>query len=74
MNQNTFSDVFSPKFNTQDAVVGTRARVGVDTQFVAQTAKGEIRCTMPQFLTTRGTAYCLMPSIAALEAIAEQRV
>ncbi|HKS24593.1 MAG TPA: hypothetical protein VJZ76_17460 [Thermoanaerobaculia bacterium] len=74
MNQNTFSDVFSPKFNTQDAVVGARARVGVDTQFVAQTAKGEIRCTMPQFLTTRGTAYCLMPSIASIEAIAEQRV
>lgn len=70
MNKNTFSDVFRPGFNTQDAVVGARAVRGVERMFVVPTAEGDIKCALPQFLTTRGTAYCLLPSVASLEAIA----
>ena len=54
MNKNTFSDVFSPGFNTQDAVVGARDVRGVERTFVVPTAEGEIKCALPRFLTTRG--------------------
>ncbi|HYI12642.1 MAG TPA: hypothetical protein VEK57_26560 [Thermoanaerobaculia bacterium] len=74
MNQNTFSQVFSPNFDTQDAVLANRQVAGVDTSFTMPTAKGAIQVTLPQFLTTRGTAYCLLPSIASLEAVAAQAV
>ena len=75
MNTNNFSQLFRPGFNTQDAVVGNRNVDQADLSFVMPTAKGkDIKVTLPQFLTTRGTAYCLLPSIASLKAIAAQAV
>jgi hypothetical protein len=43
-----------------------------DGTFVIPTPKGPLTLTMPTFLTTRGTAYCLVPSIASMKAIATQ--
>jgi deferrochelatase/peroxidase EfeB len=74
MNTNGFSDVFGPDFDTQDAVVANRAVPGADPYFRIPTANGEIKVSLPEFLTTRGTAYCLLPSIASLHAIAVQTV
>lgn len=74
MNANNFSNVFSPGFDTQDAVVASRAVPGADPYFRIPTANGEIKVSLPEFLTTRGTAYCLLPSIASLQGIAAQAV
>lgn len=74
MNTNNFSEVFSPDFDTQDAMLANRQVPGADTSFTIPTAKGPIQVTLPQFLTTRGTAYCLLPSIASLQGIASQAV
>jgi deferrochelatase/peroxidase EfeB len=74
MNANNFSNLFSPGFDTQDAVLANRAVPGADTTFAIPVPKGTITLNLPQFLTTRGTAYCLLPSIASLEAIAAQPV
>jgi len=71
MNTNTFSPLFSPNFDTQDAVLANRATPNVDTSFTMPTAGQPIViASLPQFLVTRGTAYCLLPSIATLRAIA----
>jgi deferrochelatase/peroxidase EfeB len=74
MNTNNFSDVFSPNFDTQDAMLANRQVAGADTSFTMPTPHGPIQVTLPQFLTTRGTAYCLLPSMSSLRAIAEQTV
>lgn len=71
MNTNNFSPLFSPGFNTQDAVVANRGLKGAAKTFAIPTPKGTISVTLPQFLTTRGTAYCLLPSMASLQAIAQ---
>lgn len=71
MNTNSFSPLFSPGFNQQDAVVASREVKGADRSFRIPTPSGAISVTLPQFLTTRGTAYCLLPSIPSLRAIAE---
>jgi deferrochelatase/peroxidase EfeB len=71
MNQNNFSSLFSPGFNTQDAVLANRATPQADTSFTIPTAAGPIVIpALPQFLVTRGTAYFLLPSIATLRSIA----
>jgi hypothetical protein len=72
MNTNNFSPLFGPDFDTQDAVVSNRLVPGADQSFSMPTAKGTIKVTLPQFITTRGTAYCLLPSIASLKEIAAQ--
>jgi hypothetical protein len=71
LNVNDFSPLFGPRFNTQDAVLGNRAVSGASKTFSIPTEKGTIKIApLPQFLTTRGTAYCLLPSIASLRTIA----
>jgi len=74
MNTNNFSNVFSPGFDTQDAVIASRAVPGADGSFVIPTTKDMIQVSLPQFITTRGTAYFLLPSIATLHAIAAKTV
>jgi deferrochelatase/peroxidase EfeB len=74
LNVNDFSPLFGPRFNTQDAVLGSRAVSGASKAFSIPTAKGTIKIApLPQLLTTRGTAYCLLPSIPSLRDIAAQR-
>jgi deferrochelatase/peroxidase EfeB len=71
MNTNNFSQLFSPNFDTQDAVLANRATPNVDTSFTIPMQNGSIVIpSLPQFLVTRGTAYCLLPSIATLSTIA----
>jgi len=74
MNTNNFSDLFGPGFDTQDAVVANHQLAGADGSFAMPTSKGTIKVKLPQFLTTRGTAYCLLPSIGSLQSIAAQAV
>jgi len=72
MNQNNFSSLFSPGYDTQDAVLANRATPQADTSFtIPLPAKPAIKiATLPQFLVTRGTAYCLLPSVTTLCSIA----
>jgi len=74
MNTNNFSEIFAPDRDTQDAVVCNREVPGADGFFWIPTPNGEIKVSLPQFLTTRGTAYFLLPSIASLRAIAATAV
>jgi len=78
--------VYSIKHPPQDALLGNREVVnhqdnysGVVTSFIIPIAGGEvpvpgskitIPAALPQFVTTRGTAYCLLPSMACLAKIA----
>ena len=69
MNENTFSTVFSTA--TQDAVLADRQTPGADTSFTIPTQGDPIViASLPQFLVTRGTAYCLLPSVTTLRNIA----
>lgn len=85
MNMNNFSDVYSPNFNTQDALVANRgsnpAGSGISTKFTIPMANGKKlvlpmsdgkpKGALPQFVITRGTAYFLLPSISSIKGIAE---
>jgi deferrochelatase/peroxidase EfeB len=71
MNTNNFSALFDPNYNSQDAVLANRATPNVDSSFTIPTQEGSIKLSdLPQFIVTRGTAYCLLPSIQTLRAIA----
>ena len=86
MNCNNFSDkqIFSIKHPPQDALLGNRALLknnpifpGVVTSFIIPVGDPNLKekkqiviPELPQFLTTRGTAYCLLPSLASLAKIA----
>jgi deferrochelatase/peroxidase EfeB len=70
INVNDFSTVYSPDFNTQDALLASRVSPSVG--FTIPIRKGDsIRISsLPQFIVTRGTAYCLLPSVTTLRRIA----
>jgi hypothetical protein len=72
MNQNNFSSLFSPGYDTQYAVLANRAVPQADTSFTIPLAgKLAIKiAALPQLLVTRGTAYCLLPSVTTLCSIA----
>jgi deferrochelatase/peroxidase EfeB len=79
INTNDFSPVFpNPNGATQDALLANRVppaagnNSDVDLSFTIQLPNGNaiVIPTMPQFLVTRGTAYCLLPSIATLQQLA----
>jgi deferrochelatase/peroxidase EfeB len=70
MNINNFMDAYD--LTSQDAIVSNNLVPNADGTFVIPTPKGPLTLTMPTFLTTRGTAYCLVPSIASMKAIATQ--
>jgi hypothetical protein len=77
INTNDFSDVFSSP--TQDALLANRIPPAAgnnsdsDPSFTIPITNGNpiVIPTMPQFLVTRGTAYCLLPSIATLQQLAK---
>lgn len=74
INTNNFSPVFSPNFDTQDAILANRATPDMDNRFtipISETGKPLVLPKLPQFIIARGTAYCLLPSIPTLKAIAE---
>jgi deferrochelatase/peroxidase EfeB len=71
INVNNFSGVFQT--DTQDALLANRhATPQTDPSFTIPLPNGnaiEIP-SLPQFVVTRGTAYCLLPSMATLKRIA----
>jgi deferrochelatase/peroxidase EfeB len=81
INFNNFSDVFTGMLqNTQDALVGNRTpnpgNAPIDASFTIPLIpyKGGpdkyVIPKLPQLVVTRGTAYCLLPSIKAIKEIA----
>jgi deferrochelatase/peroxidase EfeB len=78
MNMNNFSSVFPPTDPAfpQDALLGNRNpgnSLPVDTNFniPMSDGKGDIPFNnLSNFIVTRGTAYCLLPSLASLRKIA----
>jgi deferrochelatase/peroxidase EfeB len=73
MNVNDFNSVFSPGFDTQDALLANRSLPSVaDPSFTIPISKdASIRIpSLPQFIVTRGTAYCLLPSMTTLRRVA----
>ncbi len=78
MNNNNFSDtpIFSIGQPPQDALLGNRKATGNDysgvvKSFIIPIKGGSITIPeLPQFLATRGTAYCLLPSLESLAKIA----
>jgi deferrochelatase/peroxidase EfeB len=71
INVNNFGDMFQT--DTQDALLANRnATPQTDPSFTIPLPNGSsIKIpSLPQFVVTRGTAYCLLPSIATLERIA----
>ena len=72
INTNNFSSFFKPAFNTQDALIANRAVPSADTSFTMPTEFGSIQLSpLPAMIITRGTAYCLLPSLAALQSCFE---
>ncbi|MBR1144562.1 hypothetical protein [Bradyrhizobium sp. AUGA SZCCT0431] len=71
MNTNGFSAKFAPGLNTQDALLANRGAAG-DPSFTIAIAKDKkIKIpSLPQFIVTRGTAYCLLPSMKTLRRVA----
>lgn len=77
MNNNNFATSFSTyPTASQDALMGNRCtnNGAVNTSFVLPTATAPDKITferLPQLVVTRGTAYCLLPSLATLRQLAE---
>ena len=73
INVNDFNNVFSPGFDTQDALLANRSLPSaVDRSFtipISENASIKIK-SLPQFIITRGTAYCLLPSMRTLRRVA----
>jgi hypothetical protein len=74
MNSNDFSSVFPSYPSPQDALLGNRNTQGgqVETSFnipMPGDSNG-ITFNLSDFIVTRGTAYCLLPSLASLRQIA----
>jgi deferrochelatase/peroxidase EfeB len=73
INTNNFSDEFSPGLNTQDALIANRVSPSNgDPSFTIPLPNGApIKiASMPQFIVTRGTLYCLLPSMTTLQRLA----
>lgn len=71
MNLNNMSPVFS--FLSQDAVLANREVPQVSTRYEIPMMSGDplvLDLTGFQFVVTRGTAYCFLPSLAGLQSIA----
>ena len=74
MNSNDFSSVFPVNATPQDALLANRnTQAGqVVTSFTIPMPDNQdsIIFNLPDFLVTRGTAYCLLPSLTSLRTIA----
>jgi len=70
INTTNFSNVF-PSQQGQDGLIANRDMPGADTSYSIPTADGPVTIdSLPHFVITRGTAYCLLPSISTLKSIA----
>ena len=73
MNSNDFSSVFPSYPSPQDAVLGNRNTQDgqVVTSFlIPMPDNRDITFTLSDFIVTRGTAYCLLPSLTSLRLLA----
>ncbi|HZY36675.1 MAG TPA: hypothetical protein VFE53_08515 [Mucilaginibacter sp.] len=73
INTTNFSTVIPPEQQQgQDALIANRQMPGADNSFTIPTAKGPVVIpALPQFVVTRGTAYCLLPSLSTLKSLTE---
>jgi deferrochelatase/peroxidase EfeB len=71
INTNNFSSVFSYKAYPQDAVLGNRTTLNTVNSFIIPRRENDITPipALPPFLVTRGTAYCLLPSLSSIRLI-----
>jgi len=70
MNTTNFANSF-PSQQGQDGLIANRDMPGADRSFNIPTPEGPIIIdSLPHFVITRGTAYCLLPSISTLKSIA----
>jgi hypothetical protein len=75
INVNNFSNVFLPNLDTQDPLIANRLSPskGGDPSFTIPipNSSSPIKIpTLPPFVVTRGTAYCLLPSVLTLQRLA----
>jgi deferrochelatase/peroxidase EfeB len=71
INRNDFSPVFGVSRRTQDALAGNRAISGIRPVLRIPGPRGELTVDgLPDFLTTKGTAFFLYPGRATLAALA----
>jgi deferrochelatase/peroxidase EfeB len=70
--RNDFSPVYDPNRRVQDALVANRAVPGVVTHFTIPREGGSATVTLPDFIHTKGTAFLLYPSKAALQGLSVQ--
>jgi deferrochelatase/peroxidase EfeB len=75
INVNNFSNVFLPNLDTQDPLIANRLSPskGGDPSFTIPipNSSSPIKIpTLPPFVVTRGTAYCLLPSVPTLQRLA----
>lgn len=73
MQVNDFSNVFNPNPPLpQDPLFGNRAVKNSSTDFLIPHDRGTLRLTgLPNFVKTRGTVFCLLPSWSTLKAITD---
>jgi deferrochelatase/peroxidase EfeB len=70
INTTNFSPLF-PSQRTQDALLANRCTPNADNSFTIPSDKGPVVINnMPQFVVTKGTAYCLLPSLSTLKSLA----
>lgn len=82
INKTNFSDDFNKsgtmpdQMKCQDALVANRSNPGADVSFTIPTNDINtpiIIDKLPQFVVTKGTAYCFLPSLKALRWLAESK-
>ncbi|MCW3070752.1 MAG: peroxidase [Bacteroidetes bacterium] len=77
MNSNDFSKTYFPDYDTQDALLGNRQAGNNNTFRIPIPGREEplaLKHTLPKLIVARGTLYCLLPSVSALQSIADGSV
>jgi Dyp-type peroxidase family len=73
ISENSFSPVFSGNRHAQDPLFGNRGYQGASSDFLVPTSTGGVKLSgLPQFIRTKGTAFFLLPSVAALRYLASE--
>ena len=72
INTTNFSTVIpGNQLQGQDALIANRSMPGANNSFTIPTANGPVLiANLPQFVVSKGTAYCLLPSLSTLKEIA----
>ncbi|WP_316820234.1 hypothetical protein [Pedobacter gandavensis] len=72
INATNFNTLKPKKPHGQDALIANRGVELADTSFSIPLENGQIEIKkLPQFVTAKGTAYCILPSLDALKKIAD---